>query len=141
MDFLARREHSLYELKHKLRCKFLDADISLIREVLTHLEKENLLSDTRFTESYIRYKKERGFGYLKIRRDLVARGIDTNIIEDKLALNGEWRAIIRRVLNKKVGDNKSIKVKSKEHSKLIHFLMRRGFKKEEISEALSNLLC
>ena len=100
MDFLARREHSLYELEHKLRRKFLVADTSLIREVLTHLEEENLLSDTRFTESYIRYKKERGFGYLKIREDLIAKGIDHKIIEGKLLVDDEWLAIIHRVINK-----------------------------------------
>lgn len=141
MDFLARREHSLYELEHKLRRKFLVADTSLIREVLTHLEEENLLSDMRFTESYIRHKKERGFGYLKIREDLIAKGIDHKIIEAKLLVDDDWLAIIHRVINKKVGDNKTITVKSREHSKLIRFLMMRGFKREEISEAVSNLRC
>ncbi|MEC8951040.1 MAG: RecX family transcriptional regulator, partial [Pseudomonadota bacterium] len=71
----------------------------------------------------------------------IAKGIDHKIIEGKLLVDDEWLAIIHRVINKKVGDNKTITVKSRERSKLIRFLMMRGFKMDEISEAVSNLRC
>ncbi len=140
MDFLARREHSLYELEYKLRHKFLEAAPSLIRQVLTQLEDEHLLSDRRFTETYIRHNKQRGFGYLKIRDNLIAKGIGRDIIAANLLIDDEWLAIIHRVIHKKLGDKKTIIVKSEEHSKLIRFLLMRGFNREEISKAVSNLL-
>ena len=63
MDFLARREHSLYELKTKLIRKFPDLSPKLVLAVLSRLTIEGLQSDERYTESRIRYRLERGFGF------------------------------------------------------------------------------
>ena len=57
MEFLARREHSVHELRQKLLKKFSDATESVVNVVLDQLEKDNLQSDTRFAESYSRYRK------------------------------------------------------------------------------------
>ena len=61
MDYLARREQSFYELTQKLNKKFPESDSDLLVEVLDILKAENLQSDDRFTESYVRYRKSRGF--------------------------------------------------------------------------------
>jgi len=45
MDFLARREHSFYELQQKLAKKFPDAPTERIDQVLETLKGENLQSD------------------------------------------------------------------------------------------------
>ncbi len=86
MDFLARREHSFFELKHKLESKFPEADSSILENVINILCSENLQSDTRFTESYVYSKKKRGFGYLTIRANLNAKHIKHSIIDSYLLM-------------------------------------------------------
>ena len=57
MDLLARREHSFFELKQKLLIKYPELNPSNLDLALNQLQCENLISDERFTESYIRYRK------------------------------------------------------------------------------------
>ena len=61
MDFLARREHSVYELKQKLFIKYPDSTLGDLENTLDELRQENLQSDHRFDESYVRYRKTKGF--------------------------------------------------------------------------------
>ncbi len=81
MDFLARREHSHYELQQKLAAKFPDADHSVLLSAIERLRQENLQSDERFTEAFIRYRKSRGFGMRHIQQDLKLRGVDDRLLE------------------------------------------------------------
>ena len=60
MDILARREHCCAELKRKLQAKSFSGDT--IDTVLRQLQDEGLLSDSRFAESYVRFRAMKGFG-------------------------------------------------------------------------------
>ena len=84
MDCLARREHSLHELKTKLTRKFPDLSPTLVLAVLSRLTAEGLQSDERYTESRIRYRLERGFGYHHIRNDLISKGVDPYLVDQML---------------------------------------------------------
>ena len=74
MDFLARREHSFFELSQKLIKKFPDTAPEQLTAIIKTLQDENLQSDDRFAESYVRYRRSRGFGFLhiKVRRAVCA---------------------------------------------------------------------
>jgi regulatory protein len=65
MDLLARREHSEHELRQKLKLREFDSDE--ITAAIDSLQRDNLLSDERFTESYVSQRFNAGFGPLKIR--------------------------------------------------------------------------
>lgn len=68
MNLLARREHSVTELKNKLlKANF---DIDDIYEVIARLTETGLQSDERFAENYLRYRSQRGFGFQRIRLEL-----------------------------------------------------------------------
>ena len=88
MDYLARREHSFYELTQKLNKKSPESDSDLLVEVLDTLKADNLQSDERFTESYVRYRKSRGFAYQHIRADLAGRRVSETIIGKYLIKTG-----------------------------------------------------
>ena len=60
LDILSRREHSVLELKQKLKKKYDTEDD--IEETISRLKKNNLLNDYRFSESYVVYRKRKGFG-------------------------------------------------------------------------------
>lgn len=128
MDLLARREHSTLELVSKLkrRCH----DNQLIDEVLLQLQKDGLLSDFRFAETYVNSKARRGVGPRRIRRELRQKGVRNSLIEEAfLTSKVDWVAVRERVLHKKFGDCEAPDFQAK--ARRSRFLMQRGFHVEE----------
>ncbi|OAD20721.1 Regulatory protein RecX, partial [Candidatus Thiomargarita nelsonii] len=60
IGYLSIREHASDELRHKLLKKGFAA--SVIDKVVIQLQTDNLLSDERFVESYVRIRINKGFG-------------------------------------------------------------------------------
>ncbi|HDZ08529.1 regulatory protein RecX [Pseudohongiella sp.] len=126
MDYLARREHSRYELQCKLREKFEIPGDALISSVLDRLEADNLLSNTRFAESYVRSRIGRGYGPLYIRYQLRQRQVDSVLIDQVLTFDeDEWADVLADALAKKVADMPERG--SKQWLKLQRFSQSRGF--------------
>ena len=124
MNFLARREHSLGELRHKLRRRFLDE-----RQVETQLQRlvvEKLQSDQRFAESYARMRAGRGYGPARVRQDMREKGLsDSDIASAFEAAELDWDALASQVLHKKFGVEAAVDLKEK--AKRIRFMQYRGF--------------
>ncbi|PCI80083.1 MAG: hypothetical protein COB20_03575 [SAR86 cluster bacterium] len=141
MDYLARREHSLFELMQKLSKKFPETDGELLLKVLETLKSENLQSDERFTESYVRYRKSRGFAYLHIKADLGGRRVSDSLIAKHLLVDDEdWQLKAEQLVVKKLRHQESPSFGSKLHRKLARFLESRGFASIEIRKALEKHL-
>ncbi len=130
MDFLARREHSESELSRKLATRGFDAD--LIEATIAGLVAENLLSNTRFVESFVHSRFQRGSGPQKIHAELRKRGIEGDLINDAIAgYDRQWRELVRQVREKKYGAN--LPEDYKERTRQMRFLQQRGFTPEQIS--------
>ena len=146
MDFLARREHSLHELKTKLIRKFPDLSPTLVLAVLSRLTIEGLQSDERFTESRIRYRLERGFGYHHIRNDLISKGVDPDLVDQMLHPDDDcWLHKARELIEKKLFPtadvpHRALAFAGPEHKKLARFLEARGFSQREIRVALDAVI-
>jgi regulatory protein len=137
MDFLARREHSYYELQQKLVKKFPEIGLGSIDQVLDKLKSENLQSDERFVESYVRYRKGRGFGNLHIKADLSARRVSEALIESTLVADDSQDDMIQSLVRKKLRGEAGFAYGSKTHRKLVNFLQSRGFTHEQVRRALA----
>ncbi len=82
LRLLARRDHAVGELTRKLRERgFAAVDIA---SVITDFEREGWLSDQRFAESFVRARLERGQGPLRIRADLMQRGLNSELADQAL---------------------------------------------------------
>jgi regulatory protein len=135
MDLLARREHSRFELRRKLKAKGYTEN--LIDDVLHDLIKENLQSDQRFAESYVAMRIGRGFGPLRIAAELRERGIEDDIINQFMDKNdAQWNIEAVRVREKKFGIK--VQITLKERLKQIKFLQYRGFDTQQTKSALEN---
>lgn len=78
LRLLGSREHSTFELRTKLLKRgYSDTDIVA---TVARLRSQDYLSDERFTEAYIRFRLSRGDGPLKIRAQLLKRGIENSLI-------------------------------------------------------------
>lgn len=122
---LARREHSRLELRRKLRSRFDDPE--LIETILSELSEADWLSETRFVESYIRFRASRGFGPAHIRQALLQRGISKSLIDRFLFSlpDIDWQERADYVRVKKYGD--APPVNFADQMKQLQFLRYRGF--------------
>lgn len=138
MDWLARREHSYHELTQKLLAKFPDSDSALVDTVIARLREQNLQSDERFTEAYVRYRKSRGFAYLHIKSDLVQRRVPLPVINAYLYEDdSDWHAIALDLVERRTGEEVKLAFGSKQHRRLARFLQSRGFSQQETHRALT----
>ena len=137
MDMLARREHARAELERKLLQRFADADSSLIGEALDQLERDNLLSETRFVESCLRSRMQRGYGPRYIEQYLQQRGVAGHLIA--MALEGvdeeDWCRLAEEVLEKKLGSEPRPEPGSRHWQRLQRYLGSRGFTGSQIGGA------
>ena len=89
---LGRREYSVFELDRRIRQKWPEADG--VGDLLDALVEENLLSDERFTESFVRFRFQRYQGPLKIKAALRTKGVSDHLISRELeARSEEWTGL------------------------------------------------
>ena len=133
MNLLARREHSTQELRDKLLTRgFADDEIV---PALQTLSREGLLSDERFTESFIHSRMERGSGPVKIRAELRQRGVTDEVIANWLDERDRvWLERAEAVRCKKFGS--ALPVDYKEKARQARFLQYRGFSAEQTRQVL-----
>lgn len=124
MNLLARREHSCKELKQKLLKRYNAPD--LVDEQLLQLAEENLQSDERFAESFLRQRISRGHGPIRIRQEMRQKGIsDTEINSAMQAEQPDWFELAEQTYHRKYGWLPSENIKEK--SKRSRFMQYRGF--------------
>ena len=133
MNFLARREHTQKELIQKLKRRF--PDTPLVASEVQRLSDENLQSDERFAEEFVRYRSGLGFGLMHIRQDMRQRGLsDAEILLAIEKAEIDWRAIAERVLLKKFGEIPAADIKEK--ARRVRFMQYRGFDSGEYQHLL-----
>ncbi len=140
LRILARRDHSARELSGKLERKGIEAGI--VHGVIEECRRLGYIDEQRSAALLAQALRRRGFGMLRLRRDLRRRGLlsseedglppglwdPTDELESALqaarrkwaALQGEENALVRKV-------------------KLSRFLHARGFSESSIREALSRV--
>ncbi len=130
---LAQNEHTVRQLKTKLRKK--DFDAAAIETVLEGLQQRNLLSDERFAEQYVLMRSRKGFGPVRIVQEMHEKGVSDSLID--LAMNEadiDWRELMRETLQKKYGSGAVLNYE--ERARRARFLEYRGFPASLIREVL-----
>ena len=79
MDLLARREHARGELLSKLEKAGFESNVAL--DAILTLESENLQSDARFAEAFVRSRFNQGKGPVRIRQELRERDVAAAVID------------------------------------------------------------
>lgn len=137
---LAVREHSVQELRRKLRrARASDgADDAVIEAVLEDLQRDGLLSEERFVEAFLRSRVGRGQGPAKIRAGLIERGVPRELVDDALDQpdqDGEfWRDRAQTVQTRRFGARPP--ADRADWAKRARFLSARGFGADVIYRTL-----
>jgi regulatory protein len=129
---LARRDFAAGELATKLRERGFDA--ALIDRLTEALRARRLLDDARYAGNFVRYHSARGQGPVRIRRDLEAVGVGTELIEAALDSVPDWAALARDVRRRRFGAKPPELWREK--GRQARFLQYRGFSNDHIRTAL-----
>lgn len=133
MDMLARREFARQELVRKLSLKV--EDLELMDAVIVKLVDEGLLCDERYTEAYTRSRWRKGFGPVRIARELREKGVSEGLILKHVDKNDDlWFSLIAQVAQKKYG-NLSLDDPA-EKARRVRFYQHRGFSFDHINSVI-----
>ena len=138
VDWCNKAERCRFDLIRKL--KVWGADGPFIETCLGRLSNSNLFDDARFASAFANDKSTiQRWGAQKIRMHLRSRGILDEYIQDALTrLEPETQQLqIRELASRKWPAMKG-KNDYERTSKLIAFLMRKGFSYEDIKRELAN---
>ncbi len=131
MKLLARRDHSVNELIHKLKPFYPPSEVDA---VISRCLDENWLNDSRFAESYIRSRSSSGYGARRIAMELQQKGIASDVIHQALKEAAvDWQELLLRLLDRR----QPLPTDPSERIKLQNMLLRRGFSPEMIQHCFS----
>lgn len=100
--------------------------------MITALVQEGLINEQRFTENYIRWRRGKGYGPLRISAELQTRGILPEMIAEHLQItDNAWFAEARKVWQKYFKGKMPEEFKLR--AKQMRFLQYRGFTREQIA--------
>jgi len=139
---LARRAHSVFELRRKLLSK--EDNSSIVNSILHELTERDYLNDEKFALEFMeeRLAKKKS-GIIKIKSELSARGVNKEFIDKafrQLYNREQLYDTAFKLAEKKV---EIIKRKEEDESKiklkLMNFLQNRGFDFEIIRDVVRNI--
>ena len=135
IKFLRYRYRSEQEIRlYLLRKK---ANLQIIEQIISSFKQSSLINDRNFTKLWIEDRILKGYGKIRIKKELFDKGIDDVLIDKFL---GEysclyWQRKIKELLSIKYPKLKKIN-SVKEKYKLYNYLLRRGFSQQEINTVL-----
>jgi regulatory protein len=131
LRYLSMREHSRLELARKLSRYAEEGDD--VNALLDFLEKNNWLSQERFSESLIHRRAAR-FGNSRIVAELQSHGVNGEALSEiKAGLNDSEAERACEVWQRKFG---TVAQDAAERSKQMRFLMQRGFSQRAVRAAM-----
>jgi regulatory protein len=133
---LARREYAVRELETRLLRKWPhEAQIEQrVSQLVQTLVNDGALSDERFTESFIRSRRRKYQGPVKIRAELRQRQVPDSIIEHGLLpLEEDWTSLAATWLSHQCHEPLDFKGRAKYYRRL----MNRGFSHQQAMDALA----
>jgi regulatory protein len=133
LKLLTTREHSRLELGRKLCARGYPA--AEVETVLDQLIEDGLLSEERLLAAYVEERLGKGFGPLRIRSELRAKGLSDAAIDPHLSPDDERNlALMAEADAAKFGDKPANDAKTL--AKRARFLEYRGFPSHLIARLL-----
>jgi len=139
MRILNHRFNSEGELRRKLTMKEFASDV--IDATISRLRNEKWLDDDRFASAFARTRVRKGIGLLRIKRELIAAGVDDDAIARALTLDDhdEREAALtsarkRLAVLRRRDDDAQIR------QKLVAYLFRQGYDSSMAMDVVRELM-
>ena len=132
---LGRREYSIVELGNRIRQKWPEAED--IADLVGQLTEENLVSDERFAEAFVRSRVQRYQGPMKIRSAMRGKGVPDSIIVTAMETEADhWLELARKWLQRQHRGPLGFKDKQIYYRRLVN----RGFTHDQAMDACKSHL-
>lgn len=132
IGLLARREHSRFELRQKLRAFHDQLDVDVLLDDLADL---GLQCDARYAGVLVRSKAQSGYGVQRIRQWAKQNGVAQNDLYLALEeLDHDWFEAAKQQRQKHYGLMPAATMQEK--AKQMRYLYNRGFSQDEIHYAM-----
>ncbi len=141
--YLARRHHSEYELRIKLKQKKYNEDI--IEGIINNLKENNYLNDLEFAKIFSEENvKNKFWGKNKVKAELIKKGISSNIISQVLLEKFPEGNDLQNAMELAGKKYKSLSSRNLEKKKLkekiYQYLFSKGYDYETTKEAVEKLI-
>ena len=133
MHLLERMDRTEEQLRRKLTEGKYPQE--LIDRAIEYVESYHYIDDERYTHTFVRLNQERrSIG--RMRMDLLSRGISQELVECALEEENETsqEELIKKFMEKKHYDSENATITEKK--RIYQFLLRKGFRCEEIMRVL-----
>ncbi len=141
LDYLAHKPRTEEEVRRKLRRE--DVSDLVIEDVVERLYELSYLDDEAYAHDYVRNRfASKKYGPVRIRRELVDRGIDRHTAEaavDPFFADKDVRAVARGHAEKRWARLADEDDPRRRKQKLYRYLRRRGFTSSTITPLLDQL--
>jgi len=135
VGYLTRREYCPREMVDKLVSK--GAVRAMAEAVVEELNAQDLISERRFAVEFIRARIRRGYGPVRIKYELMQRGVTEAMTQACLNdSNTNWIQQLAHVIEKKYAT--SAIDSFNEWSRRANFLKNRGFTTTQIKDVLGD---
>lgn len=139
INYISYKPRTKKEVERKLKQDNFDDYV--IENVINKLKEYNYIDDKKYIESFINNKlSSKPIGKYRIKQELIDKGIDRVIIEEKISEYeiDDLHNIIM-LIKKKIKDKNQIN-EIKYKRRLINFLLRRGFDLSSINKGIDLFL-
>ncbi|HMB59400.1 MAG TPA: regulatory protein RecX [Xanthomonadales bacterium] len=133
---LGRREYAVRELESRLLRKWpkVEQIEQRVSELIQTLQSDGALSDERFAESFIRSRRRRYQGPVKVRAELRQRQVPDSVIEQNLMVfEDEWTTLAATWLSQQSHEPLDFHGRARYYRRLVN----RGFTHQQAMDALS----
>lgn len=134
----SRREYCSSDIMKKAM-NALDGDAAESEKIVSMLIEEGYVDDRRYASAFARDKSSiAGWGSVKIRYMLSAKGISKDVIGEALQEIDDAKAVARldKIIANKAG---SLKDDPQKRLKLLRFALGRGYGYDEVKDVLDRL--
>lgn len=138
LKILSRCRQTKVQLKQKLKRKGYESEI--IDSVLMECEFKRYIDDKEFAFLWVEDRKKfKPMGRWRLRQEMLQKGINDAVIEgvlDEILHHEEEYILLEQLFREKWGAKEIYQNKPQ---KLVNFLQRRGFTKDQIFQVAENL--
>ena len=139
LRMLSRRNWGGEELSQKLQREY-EVPEELAEAAVVRLRELFIINDEEFAAQLVRMYKRRGYGPMRIRREMTRKYVSKELIDANLQHTlEEEQEQIKEVAQKKWDTIPSRLEKQKRVARLYRFLLGRGFSSQAIASVLQSL--
>lgn len=127
---LGIKDYTEKEIKDKVYNKFENIEEENFQEIIKYLKECKYLDDKEYCITYIRNKYSAGYGWIRIKSELIyKKEVKEDIFKEEYH-KYDWFESAKETKEKKYKDKKFEDYKEKQ--KAMNYLLRRGFSYEEV---------